>query len=95
MTLSKVHTPAGCMSWCSICRFIYAGKKSKVQTDPPTIPVADLLPGGIAAEGEWQSYKDKSGTFCKHCSLDVLTLSRCATAPHMSQLLLGVQPAMA
>ncbi|KAL3132680.1 Methionine aminopeptidase 2A, variant 2 [Trebouxia sp. C0010 RCD-2024] len=34
------------------------GKKSLVQTDPPTIPVADLLPGGLAPEGEWQSYKD-------------------------------------
>lgn len=34
------------------------GKKKKVQTDPPTIPVADLLPGGSAPEGEWQSYKD-------------------------------------
>jgi len=35
------------------------GKKKKVQTDPPTIPVAELLPGGIAPEGEWQSYKDE------------------------------------
>ena len=35
------------------------GKKKKVQTDPPTIPVAELLPGGSAPEGEWQSYKDE------------------------------------
>lgn len=34
------------------------GKKTMVQTDPPTVPVADLLPGGLAPEGEWQSYKD-------------------------------------
>ncbi|KAL3132677.1 Methionine aminopeptidase 2B, variant 2 [Trebouxia sp. C0010 RCD-2024] len=34
------------------------GKKAIVQTDPPTVPVADLLPGGLAPEGEWQSYKD-------------------------------------
>lgn len=37
----------------------HAGKKKKVQTDPPSIPVAELLPGGIAPEGEWQSYKDE------------------------------------
>ena len=30
-----------------------------VQTDPPTVPVADLFPGGVAPEGEWQSYKDE------------------------------------
>ena len=33
--------------------------KKKVQTDPPSIAVADLFPGGIAPEGEWQSYKDE------------------------------------
>lgn len=38
---------------------MHAGKKKKVQTDPPSIPVAELLPGGIAPEGEWQSYKDE------------------------------------
>ena len=31
----------------------------KVQTDPPSIPIADLLPGGFAPEGEWQSYQGK------------------------------------
>lgn len=39
--------------------FATVGKKKKVQTDPPTIPVAELLPGGVAPEGEWQSYKDE------------------------------------
>lgn len=38
-----------------------AGKKtaSLVQSEPPTVPVWDLFPGGIFPEGEWQSYKDE------------------------------------
>lgn len=39
--------------------YFTVGKKTMVQTDPPTVPVADLLPGGLAPEGEWQSYKDE------------------------------------
>jgi methionyl aminopeptidase len=39
-----------------------AGKKKKgkpkTQTDPPSVPVADLFPSGQFPEGEWQSYKD-------------------------------------
>jgi len=35
------------------------GKKKKVQTEPPTVPIAELFAGGIAPEGEWQSYKDE------------------------------------
>lgn len=34
------------------------GGGSKQQTDPPSIPVKDLFPGGKFPEGEWQSYKD-------------------------------------
>ena len=39
-----------------------AGKKTKgprVQTMPPSIPVADLFPDGIFPECERQSYKDE------------------------------------
>ena len=31
-------------------------KKPKEQTDPPSIPLADLFPDGKFPEGEWQSY---------------------------------------
>ncbi|KAK9810488.1 hypothetical protein WJX72_011481 [[Myrmecia] bisecta] len=33
-------------------------KKPAEQSDPPSIPVAQLFPSGIFPEGEWQSYKD-------------------------------------
>lgn len=32
--------------------------KKKTQTDPPSVPIAELFPGGTSPEGEWQSYKD-------------------------------------
>lgn len=34
------------------------GKKATVQTEPPSIPVADFFPDGQFPEGEWQSYKE-------------------------------------
>ena len=35
------------------------GKKATVQTEPPSIPVAEFFPDGHFPEGEWQSYKDE------------------------------------
>lgn len=69
MTTAKAHTYAQhitehtlifyALNICSHWACCIVGKKSMVQTDPPTVPVADLLPGGTAPEGEWQSYKDE------------------------------------
>ena len=36
-----------------------AGKKPTAQTEPPSIPVAEVFPDGQFPEGEWQSYKDE------------------------------------
>lgn len=39
--------------------FHLAGKGPKQQTDPPSIPVAQLFPQGIFPEGERQSYNNE------------------------------------
>lgn len=39
--------------------FHLAGKGPKQQTDPPSIPVAQLFPQGIFPEGERQSYSNE------------------------------------
>ena len=49
-----MYSPCACRH-----NVVCTGKKKKVQTDPPSIPVAELLPGGVAPEGEWQSYKNE------------------------------------
>lgn len=41
-----------------IC-YLRKKKETKEQTDPPTIPIADLFPQGNFPEGEIQQYKDE------------------------------------
>lgn len=36
-----------------------AGMNTKQQTDPPSIPIAELFPKGIFPEGERQSYSNE------------------------------------
>lgn len=33
-------------------------KGPREQTEPPSIPVKQLFPGGVYPEGEWQSYRE-------------------------------------
>lgn len=61
----SIHASQRAGAACRACAEQYrrvcdvSGKKKKVQTDPPSIPVAELFPEGDFPEGEWQSYKDE------------------------------------
>ena len=56
-----------------LCVVSATGKKKKTaaaesmeQTDPPSIPVADLFRGRPFPEGEWQQYQDECGPLTHH-----------------------------